>query len=223
MDDRPTPESGLRIGRAAFLGTVAAGLAGIAIAPRFDRFWTRASEALLSDGGWRIYSVASPMPRFDPDGYRLTIGGAVRRPADLGWDEVAALPAERQVSDFHCVTGWSVEDVRWRGVRGTALSALVEPLPEARYVTFASMEEPYTDQLTLEQFHLPDVLLATHMDDAPLSRAHGAPLRLVVPAMYGYKSVKWVRAISFDTQPHTGYWEARGYSTDAWVGDSNGL
>ncbi|MFN8124549.1 MAG: molybdopterin-dependent oxidoreductase [Thermoleophilia bacterium] len=222
MEGRRTPEDGLRLGRAAFLATVAAGIAGIAAAPRLNQALTRVSSA-LGDGGWRIYSVASPMPRFDPGGYRLTVGGAVRNPVELTWDRVAALPAVRQTSDFHCVTGWSVEDVRWTGVRGAALSELVRPLPEARYVTFASLEEPYTDQLTIAQFHLPDVLLATRMDDAPLSRAHGAPLRLVVPRMYGYKSVKWVTAITYDTEPHTGYWEANGYSVDAWVGDSNGL
>ncbi len=116
-----------------------------------------------------------------------------------------------------------MEDVRWAGIRGTALSELVRPLPDARYVTFSSLEEPYTDQLTIDQFHLPDVLLATGMDDAPLSRSHGAPMRLVVPRMYGYKSVKWVTSITYGTDPLPGYWEERGYSVDAWVGDSNGL
>lgn len=222
MEGPRTPQDGLRIGRAAFLATVAAGVAGIAVAPRLNGMLGRLSAA-LGDGGWRIYSVASPMPRFDPGRYRLTVGGAVRTPVDLAWDEVAALPEVRQTSDFHCVTGWSVEDVRWAGIRGTALSALVEPLPEARFVTFASLEAPYTDQLTIDQFHLPDVLLATGMDGAPLSRPHGAPMRLVVPRMYGYKGVKWVTSITYGTEPHTGYWEDRGYSVDAWVGDSNGL
>jgi DMSO/TMAO reductase YedYZ molybdopterin-dependent catalytic subunit len=60
------------------------------------------------------------------------------------------------------------------------------------------------------------------MDGRPLTRSHGAPLRLVIPDMYGYKNVKWVREIVFERQPIEGYWEVRAYDRDAWVGRSNG-
>ena len=68
----------------------------------------------------------------------------------------------------------------------------------------------------------PDVMLAWAMDGRPLARPHGAPLRLVMPAMYGYKSVKWVARIMLTRDPVVGYWEERGYDTDAWIGRSNG-
>ncbi len=61
------------------------------------------------------------------------------------------------------------------------------------------------------------------MDGLPLSRAHGAPVRVVVPQMYGYKGVKWLSDIRFDATESTGYWEQRGYDVDAWIGRSNGL
>jgi DMSO/TMAO reductase YedYZ molybdopterin-dependent catalytic subunit len=61
------------------------------------------------------------------------------------------------------------------------------------------------------------------MDGKPLSRAHGAPLRLVMPQMYGYKSVKWVNRIEVRHAPEAGYWEQHGYDVDAWIGRSNGL
>lgn len=219
-----------RIGRAAFLGVVATGLAGIAVAPAvsrtlggaLSRVVPRELQDLIPGDGWRIYNVANPMPRFDPAAYRLTVSGLVDRPLTLTWPQVAALPGEEQVSDFHCVTGWSVGGVHWEGVRAQALVDLVRPRPEARFVSFLSLEEPYADQLTLEQFTLPDVMLARHMDGKPLSRDHGAPLRLVIPRMYGYKGVKWVRAVRFDDRPGLGYWEQRGYDVDAWVGHSNG-
>lgn len=219
-----TPPGGdreIRLGRAAFLGAAALGIAGIAIAPRF-RGLGGALSSVVTGGGWRIYTVASPMPVFDPATYRLRVTGLVERPADLTWGEVAALPGARQTSDFHCVTGWSVEGVRWEGVRPATLVDLVRPRPGARWVSILSMEEPYADQLSLAQFLLPDVLLARGMDGAPVSREHGAPLRLVIPRMYGYKGVKWVREIRFDAQPALGYWEQRGYDVDAWVGKSNG-
>ena len=65
------------------------------------------------------------------------------------------------------------------------------------------------------------MLLAWGMDGRPLSRPHGAPLRLVMPRMYGYKSVKWVERIVVTREPVVGYWEQRGYDRDAWVGRSN--
>ena len=65
-------------------------------------------------------------------------------------------------------------------------------------------------------------MLARHQDGKPLTRSHGAPLRLVLPSMYGYKNVKWVRELRFDSVAAPGFWEQRGYDVDAWVGKSNG-
>jgi DMSO/TMAO reductase YedYZ molybdopterin-dependent catalytic subunit len=90
-------------------------------------------------------------------------------------------------------------------------------------VTLASLEDPYVDGLAPDQFTLRDTLIATHMDGLPLSRAHGAPVRVVIPQMYGYKGVKWLSEIRFDATESTGYWEERGYDVDAWIGRSNGL
>jgi DMSO/TMAO reductase YedYZ molybdopterin-dependent catalytic subunit len=95
-------------------------------------------------------------------------------------------------------------------------------LPSAKFVTFQSMEGPYVDQLSIEQFTLPDVMIARQMDGGPISRAHGAPLRLVIPDMYGYKNVKWLASITFVAKASAGFWEQRGYDIDAWVGRSNG-
>ena len=218
-----------RLGRAAFLGVSVAGLSSLV--------WGRAAwesvSGLLPDSvgavlpqptsGWRIYTVAATMPAFDPASYRLRVEGLVRRPITLTLPELQALPVARQVSDFHCVTGWSVEDVRWTGVRIQDVLAPAGPLPGAGALSFVSAERPYVDSLTLEQALLPDVMLAWDMDARPLTRPHGAPVRLVVPEMYGYKSVKWVERIVVTREPIVGYWEQRGYDRDAWVGRSNAV
>jgi DMSO/TMAO reductase YedYZ molybdopterin-dependent catalytic subunit len=60
------------------------------------------------------------------------------------------------------------------------------------------------------------------MDGKPLAQEHGAPLRLVIPEMYGYKNVKWLERIDVVPQAEPGYWEDLGYDEDAWVGRSNG-
>ena len=66
-------------------------------------------------------------------------------------------------------------------------------------------------------------MLAHSMDDRPLTRAHGAPARVVMPRMYGYKGVKWLERIVVTDRVADGFWEQRGYDRDAWVGGSNGL
>jgi DMSO/TMAO reductase YedYZ molybdopterin-dependent catalytic subunit len=162
------------------------------------------------------------MPLFDRQSWRLELGGLVRRPQSLSYDELLSLPQARQVSTFHCVTGWTVENVKWAGVRFKDLLALCEPLPEARAIRFVSLEQPYTDSLTLQQALLGDVMLAYEMDGQPLTRPHGSPARVVIPEMYGYKGVKWLARMELVASEPTGYWENHGYDQNAWVGRSNG-
>lgn len=220
-------------GRRAFLGAVALGLTSLAWGEPAWRALTSlvgpaamrlpGLDALPSlAGGWRIYSVNWPMPRFDPGTWRLQIGGLVEQKVDLTYDELRALPRTEQTSDFHCVTGWTVEDVRWAGVRLQDLLEAARPLPTASAVAFVSAEYPYVDTLTLEQASLPDAMLAYEMDGKPLSRPHGAPARFVMPQMYGYKGVKWVGKIILTEKAFDGFWEKRGYDRNAWIDRSNG-
>jgi DMSO/TMAO reductase YedYZ molybdopterin-dependent catalytic subunit len=163
------------------------------------------------------------MPTFDPATWRLEVGGLVGRPTTLTYHELRALPRTEQVRDFHCVTGWTVDNVHWAGVRLADLLDRVQPHGSAHAVRFTSAEVPYVDSLTLAQARLHDVLLAYEMNGKPLPREHGAPVRLVIPEMYGYKNVKWVSRIDLVPQAEDGYWEQLGYDRDAWVGRSNGL
>jgi DMSO/TMAO reductase YedYZ molybdopterin-dependent catalytic subunit len=213
-----------KYGRGLFLATVAGGLSSLA----WGRgLWNHVESAVpsvpLVPSGWRIYTVASTMPTFDPATWRLDVTGLVDEPASLTYDELRALPRTTEIRDFHCVTGWTVENVRWTGVRLTDLFARVKPHARAQGVIFVSAEVPYVDALTVKQASLPDVLLAYEMDGKPLPREHGAPVRLVMPEMYGYKSVKWVQRIELADATGDGYWEQLGYDRDAWVGRSNGL
>jgi DMSO/TMAO reductase YedYZ molybdopterin-dependent catalytic subunit len=163
------------------------------------------------------------MPAFDPATWKLSIGGLVQRPLTLSHAELLRLPSVEQTSNFHCVTGWEVPNVRWKGVRIGELLDRAGPLKGAAALHFVSSEVPYDDYLTLPQAtRLKDVLLAWEMDGKPLLQEHGAPLRLVIPDMYGYKNVKWVSRIDLVGKPLDGFWEVRGYDRDAWVGRSNG-
>ena len=165
------------------------------------------ADALLPGlgGGWRIYSVQYPLPR-STRRRSSSASRAGREAGRLRWSEVAALPGEHQTSDFHCVTGWRSTTSTGRASGRRPSSTSCARRPAARYVTLQSLEGPYVDQISLHQFREPDVMLARHMDGKPLTRSHGAPLRLVLPSMYGYKGVKWVREIRFDARrrPATG-------------------
>jgi len=218
----------IRMGRGVFLGVVGTGVAGLFVGSRLSKAAAplgavvpSALHSLIPDG-WRIYSVNPPWPTFDPATYRLTIDGAVSKPLTLTWDDVMGLPQASQTTTFHCVTGWTVSNVHWRGVRLSTLWDMVQPTAEAKFANFISMEQPYVDTLSMAQTTLPQVMLAHTMGNAPLSRAHGAPMRLIIPEMYGYKNVKWLHRIELVPKLEAGFWEQRGYDVDAWVGRSNG-
>jgi len=220
-----------RLGRAGFIGVVGAGVAtlfyGKAISRATSQVTNPLSDAsgltrLIPSSGWRIYTVADSMPTFDPATWRLRIDGLVRRPVELTHRQLLALPKAKQVSTFHCVTGWVVDNVHWGGVRFHDLLARAGPLPQAGALHFISAENPYDDYLDLRQVSLRDVMLAYEMDGKPLSRPHGAPARGVIPEMYGYKGVKWLARMELVAEQPSGYWEDRGYDQNAWVGRSNG-
>ena len=222
------PSGERRYGRALFLATVAGGLTSLVWG---KAVWGHVSGAigpveslvpLVPSGGWRIYTVSGSMPTFDPATWRLTVGGQVEEPVSFSYDELLALPRVNQVSTFHCVTGWTVQNVHWGGVRIQDVLAKARPLPEAGALQFVSAEQPYVDYLTAQQASLHDVMLAYEMNGKPLPREHGAPVRLVIPEMYGYKNVKWLSAINLVATAQAGYWEMLGYDRDAWVGRSNG-
>jgi DMSO/TMAO reductase YedYZ molybdopterin-dependent catalytic subunit len=221
----PPEPAGKAYGRGAFLLLVAGGLSSLAWASPalrlLDSLLPGAARALLPSEGWRIYTIGDSMPRFDARRWRLRIDGLVARPRDLTYQDLLQLPRADHTSDFHCVTGWTVPNVRWAGVRFHRLLALAEPLPQARALRFVSAETPYDDSLTLAQALRPDAMLAYEMDGKPLTRPHGAPARVVMPAMYGYKNVKWVERIELVGHPSDGFWEKLGYDRDAWVGGSN--
>jgi DMSO/TMAO reductase YedYZ molybdopterin-dependent catalytic subunit len=180
-------------------------------------------SSIVPTGGWRIYTVGSSMPDLDPATYRLSVGGLVAAPTSFSLADLKAMPRAEQVSDFHCVTGWSVANVHWAGVRLPELLRQAGATGGVSSLRFVSAESPYEDSLTLRQASLPDVMLAYEMNGGPISRPHGAPVRLVMPEMYGYKSVKWVSHVELGRSTQPGFWEQHGYDVDAWIGRSNGL
>jgi DMSO/TMAO reductase YedYZ molybdopterin-dependent catalytic subunit len=158
---------------------------------------------------WPVLHYGS-VPRFHAAQWEFRVRGLVEHPLQLSWEEFNQLPRVERTSDFHCVTRWSRFDNRWSGVGMHEILARAKPLPEAKYV-LVHAEQGYTANVPLADLDRDDVLLATHHDGEPLTPDHGYPLRLIVPHLYAWKSVKWLRGFEFLNQDQAGFWEQNGY------------
>ncbi|UCC33814.1 MAG: molybdopterin-dependent oxidoreductase [Candidatus Bathyarchaeota archaeon] len=160
------------------------------------------------------------IPPFDPKTWTLKISGLVETPQTLTWDDFLKLPKISQISDFHCVEGWSVLKNRWEGVLFKEIVNSAKPKREARYVTL-QCDDDYSTFLQLEDLMDDDVLLAYKLNNKELKPENGGPLRLIVPKKYAYKSPMWLRRMIFTSEREPGYWEKKGYSytADAWKED----
>jgi DMSO/TMAO reductase YedYZ molybdopterin-dependent catalytic subunit len=158
---------------------------------------------------WPVLHYGS-VPRFDPATWDFRIWGAVEASVRLTWQEFGLLPRVKSVSDFHCVTRWSRFDNTWEGVAFRDVLKLVRLKPEASHV-LVHAEQGYTTNIPLADLDRDNVLFATHHDGQPLPTDHGYPLRLIVPHLYAWKSVKWVRGLEFLSHDAAGFWEQNGY------------
>ncbi len=165
---------------------------------------------------WPVLHYGS-VPRFDPAHWDFRVYGLIENPLRLTWDEFNALPKIRVTSDFHCVTRWSRFDNHWEGVAFRELLQRVKLRPGTSHV-LVHAEQGFTANVPLADLDRDNVLFATHHDGQPLTPEHGYPLRLIVPHLYAWKSVKWVRGLEFFDHDVPGFWEQNGYHMygDPW-------
>ncbi len=158
------------------------------------------------------------VPGIDPSGWTFTISGLVTEERRLNFREFAPLEQVKVLSDVHCVTGWSKLDNLWQGPSSRTVYELVQVPPEARFV-IVHAAGGFTTNLTLDDFLESDVLFALKHGNEKLTPEHGAPVRLIVPRLYFWKSAKWVTGIEFAAQGAPGFWESRGYHNhgDPWL------
>jgi DMSO/TMAO reductase YedYZ molybdopterin-dependent catalytic subunit len=164
--------------------------------------------------------ITTTNPQLKLENYTLTIDGEVEKPVTLNWNDFLALPQTVSVSNFHCVEGWSVLDCKWEGVRISDIEKLVKPKAVARAVSF-ECDDNYLTSLFREELEGDDVLLAYKLNGELLEEGLGAPVRLIVPSKYAYKSALWVVRLRFTRGKELGFWERRGYSdsADVWKND----
>ena len=188
-------------------------LTGATADPARDRL--PPGQKLVRD--WPVLDLGAE-PDVTPQRFRLDVGGAVARPISLTLDAFMALPQQESVSDIHCVTHWSRYDNHWRGVAARTLLDLVQPRDEARHVIFHSYDG-YATNVRLDQFDQPDVFLVHSWEGRPLDRAHGGPVRVLMPRLYFWKSAKWIQRVEISAADRPGFWERNGYhnNADPWL------
>lgn len=180
------------------------------IAARYNNFY-EFSQA--KDDVWKRVS------RFTPRPWEVKIHGLVHKPRTVTVDELLKLmPVEERVYRFRCVEAWAMA-VPWTGFPFKALIDLVEPHSAARFVRMTTFYDPsiamgqrgygpwpYTEGLTMAEATNELTLLATGIYGHPLPKQHGAPIRLVTPWKYGYKSIKSIVSIEFVSEQPATFW-----------------
>lgn len=206
----------------AATGTVITGLAGglYVLADQFGEVHAEPRD----DGrprvppGQRVITELKPMGGVagNPSRgeWKLRVHGEVENEFSIDFRELLAMDVVEQWCDVHCVTGWTVLDAKWKGVRVKELAEKAKVKSTARHVVFEAAHG-YTSNVRLSEATADNVLVTWELDEKPLRRPHGAPVRALVPDLYFWKSPKWLEGIKFVRRDEPGYWETRGYNNHA--------
>ena len=235
MSDAPREAVRVLEDRRRFLMRAAAGTAIAALGGLWylSRENDPRAKQRLPDGrmrlppGQRLLSSLRPMGGEPgdarPSAWHLNVHGAVERPFTLDFAALLAMPQVEQHCDVHCVTGWTVFDSRWSGVRIADLAERAGVRPEARHVIFEAAHG-YTANVLLAEALAPDSLVVHQYEGDPIPEPNGPPVRGLVPRLYFWKSAKWLTGIRFVADDEPGYWEVRGYHNhaDPWREERRG-
>ncbi len=168
-----------------------------------------------------VKEIASKWKR--PAKWKIEVSGLIEKPMTLDLDEMLkSMTVEDRTYRFRCVEAWSMV-LPWRGIPLAEVVARAKPKPEAKYIKFVTHVDekampniknmnyypwPYTEGLTIEEAKHPLALLATGLYGKPLQNQNGAPIRLVVPWKYGFKSIKSIDKIEFVDKAPKSLWQS---------------
>lgn len=169
-------------------------------------------------GYFRIYNVTNDYPRYENDEWTLTIDGLTNKTEKITLHDLRRFKTTTIVTDFHCVTGWSVRNVEMTGVKVKDLLDELAIEPHGEFVTAYSGDGIYYDSFKTSQLLDEGALIVYEIDGEPLKHPQGYPCRLYHPDMYGYKSVKWLERLHFTDKREIGYWQRKGnYDLDGYL------
>jgi DMSO/TMAO reductase YedYZ molybdopterin-dependent catalytic subunit len=189
-----------------------------AVAPRETSYFTPNDKFYIVNYSDSPFSVSRDLKS---EQWQLAITGAVKKTTVLRYGDILKRPAIDQAVTLECIDnlpgGDSMGTAMWRGF---SLKGLLEDVgadrDTARDVVFRAADG-YDDSITFERAMRGDVILAYMMNGARLPKAHGFPLRAVVPGIYGIKNVKWITEIEVYEGDYKGYWQKRGWTDDGAI------
>ncbi|MBM4124916.1 MAG: hypothetical protein FJ246_08215, partial [Nitrospira sp.] len=187
-----------------------------------DKFFgapARLTPAITPNEEFYVTSYRSP-PSVDMRDWALTLKGLVEKPLTLSYLQLLARPGVSEIVTLECIgnriAGDAVSTAAWEGVPLKALLVEAEIHSKAYDVVFRAADG-YSDSITIERALVGDVLVAYRMNGAPLPQGHGFPARIIVPGVYGMKSVQWLTEIELVEQDYRGYYQKQGWSDEATV------
>jgi DMSO/TMAO reductase YedYZ molybdopterin-dependent catalytic subunit len=155
------------------------------------------------------YDVADPGVDFDK--WNLSVSGAVQKPGNYILAQIQSLPKFSQNTRHVCVEGWDVIG-NFGGVRLSDFLRMIGADTTARFV-YVECADDYYETIDMETSLHPQTMLCFEMYGQPLTREHGAPLRLTIPTKVGYKQAKYLTELKVtNVLQRVGYWEDQGYS-----------
>ena len=177
------------------------------------------TTAITPNDEFYITSYRSP-PTVHAGTWELAIKGLVERPFTLTYPDLLARPVVTEIVTLECVGngvgGDAIGTAAWEGV---PLKTLLDEagVSGAGYDVVLRAADGYSDSIRLARAMAGDVLVATRMNGVPLPRGHGFPARIIVPGIYGMKSVQWLTEIEVVEGDYKGYYQRQGWSDDATV------
>jgi sulfoxide reductase catalytic subunit YedY len=209
--------------RAVMAGLAGTGLAGLAGPARADKLEPNSLEDITSYNNFYEFGFGKDLPAkyadaLTTDPWEIEIGGLVDRPGTYDLKEILAnMTIEERIYRLRCVETWAMV-VPWQGFELADLLTWAGVKPQAKYVAFETLyrpkemrgqkspaiDWPYREGLRLDEAMNPLTIMATGIYGKPMPKQNGAPIRLVVPWKYGFKSIKSVVKITLtDMQPGT--------------------
>ena len=227
-----------RINRRDFIKTIGAGTAGLGLGgTALDGIYRYAEAAtevekheqlmkgtvnfkgfyakeITPNDEFYITSYSSKVPDISRDSFSLKIEGMVEKPYSLTMDEIEGMKDKTEFVTLECIGnslgGDAISNALWEGV--TLKKVIEKAAPKSGIVKTAFFaEDGYSDSIPYPLSLSDDVFLAFHMNGEPLPVKHGAPLRVIVPGIYGMKNVKWISRIELLDYDFKGFWEKRGW------------
>jgi DMSO/TMAO reductase YedYZ molybdopterin-dependent catalytic subunit len=215
--------------RREFIKTAAVGTTFVAVGGALVRIasddLTRAARAeTRSDGrkrlppGQRVLEYLRPMGGDPSDGdvktFKLKVHGLVKKPFEVDYKGLLALPQVTKEADVHCVTGWSMLAGQWKGVQIAMLAEKAGMKSECKHVILEAANG-FTANAPLADATKDNCLITYRLNGKPFQLQHGAPVRGLIPDLYFWKSAKWITGVRFVKDDAPGFWEQRGYHNHA--------